>query len=226
MLGPSDIGAYMSSDGGVGPRIVENVQLAPPRTKRSGRRVNLGSELEEGRDPHSWILMGRSKDRSGSRFTMQPGNPAFPDPAPPDPRSGYDYSNDPARTDYRGESSYAGRLRTSFTPNPAFDSRNVRSASGFMPRRRPPGSAAVSIRPASGGSLAEILQKAKDTISLTDLGINDTRLRRSAGGLLIEIPGPENSRRADLLAQRLRAALGDAALVSRPMGMCLDQGGL
>lgn len=83
-------------------------------------------------------------------------------------------------------------------------------------RRRPPRAAVVAIKPAPGESVSEVLRRTKNAISLQDLDIEDSRLRKAANGnLLIEILGPENAQRADLLAQKLRAALGDAAFVSR-----------
>lgn len=98
------------------------------------------------------------------------------------------------------------------TPVPVFD---VEPRAGMAPienfsgtRRRPPRAAVVSIRPAAGQSVTEILRRAKSTVSLRDLGIEDTRLRKAANGnLLIEIPGADGARRADLLAQKLRLAL-------------------
>jgi len=56
---------------------------------------------------------------------------------------------------------------------------------------------------------------------LTDLEIDCTRIRRAAtGALLIEIPGEDTGRKADLLADRLREAFVDMGVrVSRPARM-------
>lgn len=78
--------------------------------------------------------------------------------------------------------------------------------------------AAVTVRPrASGTTTTEVLKKAKEGVSLEDLGIKDTRIRKTANGsLLIEIPGTGSSGKADVLAEQLRRVLGDEAVVSRP----------
>lgn len=62
------------------------------------------------------------------------------------------------------------------------------------------------------------MRKARDQISLAELGISDTRVRKSANGsLLVEIAGPNNAAKADILAERLRDVMRDEAFISRPM---------
>jgi len=86
--------------------------------------------------------------------------------------------------------------------------------------RRPPRTAAVALTCEEGGpSYAEALRKARERISLADLNIERTRIRRAAtGAMLIEIPGEGTKEKADELAARLKTALADMDVrVTRPM---------
>lgn len=66
-------------------------------------------------------------------------------------------------------------------------------------------------------SYAEALERARDNISLQQIGIDNSRIRRAAnGGILIEIPGQNSGSKADILANQLLAVLGDQATISRP----------
>ncbi|XP_046621171.1 uncharacterized protein LOC124305634 [Neodiprion virginianus] len=88
--------------------------------------------------------------------------------------------------------------------------------------RKAPRTAAVAIKCRGESSrYAEILQFARSKIQLEELDIGGTRVRRAAnGGVLIEIPGPENAKKADALAERLSNIIGekygDAVQVTRP----------
>lgn len=86
-------------------------------------------------------------------------------------------------------------------------------------RRRVPKTAAVSIKRSEGDpSYAELLRKARTKIRIGELGIENTRIRWSAGGAaLIEVAGADNAEKADSLAVRLREVLQDEATISRPI---------
>lgn len=107
---------------------------------------------------------------------------------------------------------YAEKLR--MTQGPDWQM-NVRERS----RKRIPRSAAVGIKLLKADfSFADIIRKARAEVSLTEFGIADTRIRRTANGnLLIEVFGPESSGKADKLADRLRSVLEGDALVTRPV---------
>lgn len=67
-----------------------------------------------------------------------------------------------------------------------------------------PRSAAVLIKGGEGFSYAKALQTARREIALPDLVTSGTSARRTAGGgLLVEVPGPGGSDKADALAERL-----------------------
>lgn len=85
-------------------------------------------------------------------------------------------------------------------------------------RRRPPPMAAVSLRRSEEGTTyAEILRRARNEVSLNELGIENPKIRRAMnGGLIIEIPGDDGASKADNLAERLRTVIGGVAVVARP----------
>lgn len=59
---------------------------------------------------------------------------------------------------------------------------------------------------------------AKEKISVADLDVNFMRMRESvAGGLIIEFSGEDSTKRADAMAGSIRAAMGNDAVVSRPV---------
>lgn len=69
-------------------------------------------------------------------------------------------------------------------------------------------------------SYAEILGKAKEKVSLGNLGISNVRMRRAMNGALVmEIPGPDGKVLAGILRENLEVALGDEAVVSNPVAM-------
>jgi len=82
-------------------------------------------------------------------------------------------------------------------------------------RRRAPRNAAVAIK-ADGLSYAEIIKQAREKVNLKDIGIINPR-RAASGGVIIEISGLEGAVKADSLASRLRDAISDNAVVSRPV---------
>jgi len=86
-------------------------------------------------------------------------------------------------------------------------------------RRRAPRNAAVAIKVSPDGmSYAEVIKQARERVDLKELGITNPRMRRAAnGGVLIEISGPDGATKADTLATRLRDAIGEKAVVSRPV---------
>lgn len=71
---------------------------------------------------------------------------------------------------------------------------------------------------AGGATYAEILAKARDGVSLKDLGIQSTVIRRAVNGaLIIEVPDPQGKQLAATLRDSLTEALGDEANVQNPV---------
>ncbi|XP_032690656.1 uncharacterized protein LOC116853630 [Odontomachus brunneus] len=91
-------------------------------------------------------------------------------------------------------------------------------AAAKPPRRKVPKTAAVTITGRDAGfSYSDALRTAREKISLAELGIEQTRIRRAVnGGVLIEIGGTEGPAKAESLASRLSEVLGPGATVVRP----------
>ncbi|EFN86420.1 Cellular nucleic acid-binding protein, partial [Harpegnathos saltator] len=79
--------------------------------------------------------------------------------------------------------------------------------------------AAVTIT-AEKGQYKDLLAEAKRKIDLTGMGIEKIKTRVGAtGALVLEIPGEERGKQADLLADKLKEVLTDRARISRPQKM-------
>lgn len=96
-----------------------------------------------------------------------------------------------------------------------------RSRSGTR-QRRPPRTAVVAIRARNENvSYAEVLRKARQGISLGELRIETTKVKRGINGsLLIEIPGQEGSEKARVLTEKLKEKLDEnEVMITRPTAM-------
>lgn len=83
--------------------------------------------------------------------------------------------------------------------------------------RKPPRTAAVTITAGEGLTYADILRQAREKISLPDIGIERSRIRKSInGGLIIEIPGNDGTQKANELARKLQEVLPENTRVRRP----------
>lgn len=85
-------------------------------------------------------------------------------------------------------------------------------------RKKPPRTAAVAIRGVGPNiSYAEALKNLRGKISLPELEIERSHIRKAAsGGILIEISGEERNKKAEELKNRIAGVLGEAAKVTRP----------
>lgn len=69
-----------------------------------------------------------------------------------------------------------------------------------------------------GASYADILVKAREKVSLREIGIQETVIRRAVNGaIVIEVPGPQSKQLAGVLGSRLSEALGEEAGVRNPV---------
>ncbi|XP_076379267.1 uncharacterized protein LOC143259742 [Megalopta genalis] len=156
---------------------------------------------------HPTLSVG-SGESGTSREQQLDGCPIEGDEAVPTAKSG---TAGETRMD-RGEGTVVRKAKPAPTPTP-------RGAKGL---RRTPTTAAVAITVAEGGKLtyAEVVEMAREKVSLTELGIETgVRPRRSrTGGLLLELKGPECQQKAEKLAERVAAVLdGTGARVAQPM---------
>lgn len=122
-------------------------------------------------------------------------------------------------SDRSGDSERVSSVRAAGTES----RRRVNSGNGGAggPGRRLVKPAVVTITNRPGGlSYAQILAKARDQVSLKDLGIQTTTIRRAMNGaIIIEIPGPQGKRLAGDLSSKLAMALGEDARVLNPVAM-------
>lgn len=78
--------------------------------------------------------------------------------------------------------------------------------------------AVVTITGKPGVSYAEILSKAKSSVSLKNLGIERPKMRRAMNGaIVIEIPGPNGKQLAGTLRASLETALKEEARINNPV---------
>lgn len=87
------------------------------------------------------------------------------------------------------------------------------------PKRRLPRSSAITITASAPDfPYKEAFKSARGKITISDLDINSSRVRKAAnGGIVIEISGPENAHKADVLADRLKTVFQSEATVKRPV---------
>ncbi|EFN68990.1 hypothetical protein EAG_02451, partial [Camponotus floridanus] len=71
-----------------------------------------------------------------------------------------------------------------------------------------------------GISYADILARAREKVSLQEIGIQETVIRRAPNGaIVIEVSGPQSKQLASVLGSRLSEALGKEARVKNPVAM-------
>lgn len=185
-----------------GPRILENVQAAPPlrgteyqpwaRTGPSKPEVDNGSG--------GWTTVDkRGRRRKGNRTPLRKEDEVR--------RPADNLVTEPPRSEDRV-----------IAARPRGETRAVERKRNPQ-RRRSPKTAAVALKATEeGGTYAQILKAARDKVSLKDLGISSPRIRRAInGGIIIEIPGEDGPTKADSLAAKLRETIGGMAQVVRPI---------
>ncbi|XP_018368539.1 PREDICTED: uncharacterized protein LOC108764689 [Trachymyrmex cornetzi] len=85
--------------------------------------------------------------------------------------------------------------------------------------RRIPKTAAVQINCRGEASYAETMRIAKSNVDIDMLGIQEIRPRKTrTGALLLEIPGVDGAKKANMLADRLKEVLKEQenVMISRP----------
>lgn len=163
-------------------RIISDEQLVPPGDKgfpplplTKRQKGMCEYERETRRKTAEWVTVKRKKgvkDRNPNEETKRVGTKGSSD-------------QQPESRKLVGEGEKASR-----TP------------SRVQPKRRAPKTAAVTITGRNSTfSYAEALRKTREEISLKELGIDDSRIRKTAnGGFLVEIPGSRGAFKAESLA--------------------------
>lgn len=186
-------GAWLTATRRGKPRVIDDVQLVPPRPLgRMGGFPPAGSRFPplrpstsratprpptSGRRRYERSALERTP-MSGSFDRVDVGNVAAPE----------DRARVAARPPLRGN----GRVRRK--------------------------TAVVTITTNDGGSYAEVLRRAREKVSLQELGIHNTKIRRAFnGGIIIEIPGENGADLASVLRDKLAGTLGNDVKVDRPV---------
>lgn len=170
------------------PRIISDVQIVPPRPQP--RRVWKRIEVVGSEEEEGWTTVrGKRIGKSRKSAKRMEGN---------------------ERSENETTTRKNANREATAAPRPPVPKPRV---------ARVPKSAAVTITAkAEGFSYADAMKKAREKISLADLGIEDTRVRRAInGGLLIEIPGEGAQAKATSLMARLKEVLQDSATVANPV---------
>lgn len=190
------------SGGGAGTRkdvkIIENRQLVPPRSSRgfpalpdtAWTPVEDRSKRRKRTDSYGTPTSGDSR--------APRGGPKRPPPPPPT------HAGPPTRPMQEG----GGRPAT------------FNSSRNRIIKFSKPAVVTITTKGGEGTSYADILSKAKQKVSLGNLGIENVRMRRAMNGaLVIEIPGPDGKALANSLRRSLEEVLEGEATVSNPVPM-------
>ncbi|KMQ88893.1 gag-pol polyprotein [Lasius niger] len=176
------------------PRITSSVQLVPPRTKPDNKGRYGGTGVDTGSDGRTRDNARQEKAEWTEVFKARRRN-----------NSGKD-RRDQVGTPVSGRQVIGSNVR----PN---DDKPKATT-----RKLPKTSAVMIVGREEGFSYAEALKKARESISLDDLEIDRTKIRRAAnGGILIEVLGPGGAGKALALKDKLHGILQDRAVVSRPV---------
>jgi len=173
----------------VGPRIISDVQLVPPRSMGRQESEPIPQHDPVFADFENWITV--TDGRRGKKQVRIESN------------------------GLEGPSTRRPSIETenlSRRPPPS-------SSTGVRRRAPRKAAVAVKINPGETTlSYSDVMKKAKEQINLRDLGISNINSHRTANGsVIIEIPGPEGHIKADTLATRLREIIGENAVISRPV---------
>lgn len=174
------------------PRVVANVQLAPPKT---GSEAGDSDVKNKGTTSEK-IYSGNAGTDSERKWTE-------------------------VRKRRRGSGKSQSRVEES-TPKrqPTNRASGVQDSALKNKSRKAPKTSAVMITGIKEGfSYATALKKARESISLEALKIEQTKVRKAAnGGLIIEIVGPDGANKAAALRDKLREVLPqDEANITRPI---------
>jgi len=182
------------------PRVMANVQLVPPRstTYSEGKARELNREMaEDSNREGSTGLTGSEDNRSWKRTDARK-------------RKGYKAEPGQSGRGYRGHQTPRKEVYSSKEDLAIRRQNNNRRV---VPIRRPAKTAAVMIVGNDKEfSYADALKQARSKISLDDLGIDNSKVRKAAnGGLIVEVLGPDGAGKANALAEQLRVVLKDTA---------------
>lgn len=171
-----------------GPRILSNVQIVPPKKTKKSEWMEVVRKGKNRKDKN------KNKDKEEGEDTKEN-------------KDQKDGKRSGRRNDYRSNQENQSRARS--------QSRKRNKT----PIRKSPRTLAITITGQGQNFLYnEVLRKARQNIELDQLGIPKTKIRKAANrGYIIEMPGPDNSQKADELASKLREVLDENKVrIARP----------
>lgn len=191
----------------VGIKIIENVQIVPPR-----RNITEAEHYDRPSTPHGeapvlvsvsqqtqseeseWILVRDSRTKKKpQQITQQQALQV--------PQISCSSSGREIKSRDRSRSASRNKERKKIVP------------------RKLPKTAAVAIKGLDKDySYPEALKRVRENISFAELEIETSRVRKAAnGGYLIEIPGEDNAEKAEKLAAKIKEILHEEAVITRPV---------
>lgn len=182
------------------PKIISNVQLIPPRdgTTSIGGGVKSLDNRDLGEDSNiegSTGLDGSEDNRNWRNVTIGKRRDRI--------RTGRVNTN-PQMVQRETQHRNQVQTKDKYTPG--------------IPRRAPRSSAVMIVCSGEEFSYADALKKARSKISLEDLRIERTKIRRAVnGGILIKVMDRDGQDKAGALAEQLRVVLHEETRVTRPI---------
>ncbi|KMQ95337.1 proline-rich p65 protein [Lasius niger] len=189
-----------------GPRrdigIVGNVRIAPPNT-RPKKKSTTSNPMDDSPANH------RGGGGEGGEWNTVG-------------RGGRSASGGPARSSNNNNIASPRTILGTPENNKNKAARRMSGGATVPTRRWIPKPAVVTITSNNNEefSYAKILSTARTKVSLKDIGIKQTKIRKAInGGLVIEIPGPDGASLANTLQEKLKTALDGMAKVNKPVAL-------
>lgn len=176
------------------PKIIKDVQLVPPSLTPALQSEGVSTPVSTGVENMDWQPVTRRRRSQRGKLPFEKA-----------------IVREMRPSSYVEDVNTAGNLSSRYN----IARNRVYSAA----KNRPLKTAAVTIKGVTEDcSYASALTKAKQNIPLAEMGLEQSKFRRTInGGRIIEIPGPDAADKADKLAQHLRVVLGDAYEINRPV---------
>lgn len=186
-------------------------------------RVNIGIPKTTERRSREKPREKKGEPRIIEDLTILPSRRPLPDPRAEEPNEGWSQIEPRGRrknryTDENKESLYRKEERKYINNENRVNQENREKRTRSTSRKRPPRSSAISIKAGEGASYADILRKIKQETALSEYGIENVCIRKTANqSTILEISGVDNATKADALATKFQEIVGDTAKITRPV---------
>lgn len=176
-------------------KVVANIQVAPPRSRINQKQPKLDhSIIDSNREDDKWKTVGKGGRGIAREPFRIPGNSDSRGSAPGTPGA-----KNKINKGNRKMSGGAVGPGKRWTPKPALIT-ITRNSEEF--------------------SYARILSTAREKVSLKNIGITKTKIRKAAnGGYIIEVPGSNDASLANSQQEKLKTALNGMARINKPTAL-------